>query len=1398
MGSTDPGPSAPTTRAGPADSRQDGRWSSLNVVVADASSYYRNRVPLYLAWPTDAALATARSSAMAGALLAVGLLEDLTFRTRHDSDVALAASGVSGALRVGVLLTGGKAAAAVASASADWVAVQDADLSAGATHDAAGIRAAGYAGFGSADVIRMQLAINPFTHVQVPGAAPFSVETPHARASSGGGAIVDLDYRNGDHAPSQSAGSENAAVYAAGGGGNDLVYAVPGLIAAGPAAAGDAASGGTSEHAHSGSSGNETLDLSGVLSQGSVIDLAHGTQTGPNGATEPLHNVENVVGTQAGDTIIGNGSVNVIDGEDGDDFITGGPGTDDGDTLRGGAGNDTLEGLSGADTLNGGIGDDILRGGAGVDMLNGGDGNDLIQIFNGEAIDVVDGGAGIDTLDMSAELTHAVIVDLGAGTYDGTGGTQTIASIENVIGTQAADTITGSAADNVLDGQGGNDNIAGGDGNDTIIGGAGDDTMAGGLGDDTYYVDAAGDIVIEAPDAGADTVFSSIDYTLGTNVENLTLTGGAITGNGNARNNIIMGNDLDNVLRGFAGDDIIIALAGDDLLDGGTGSDNMAGQRGNDTYVVDSTGDVVTELPGEGVDTVLSAITYTLGANVENLTLTGTAAINGTGNAADNVLIGNRAANVLTGGAGNDQMAGGAGNDIYYVDSPADVVIELPGEGNDRVYTTVSYTLSSQVEDMVLSGTAAITGIGNALNNTISANAAGDGLNGAAGNDTLFGGIGDDTLDGGPGTDTMSGGLGNDSYYVDSPTDVVLEAVGAGIDTVYSTIRYTLAPALENLTLLGTSNIAGLGNALNNILIGNSGANVLIGGAGDDTMMGGIGNDTYYVDTPGDVVTELPGQGTDRVYSPITYTLTANVEQLVLTGLATIDGTGNALDNSVTGNAANNVLTGLGGNDTLNGGSGSDTMIGGAGDDIYFVDTMGDVVIEALNEGVDRVNSSITYTLPANVEVLALLGGAPINATGNALTNLLAGNVNANVLDGGAGVDTMNGGLGDDTYIVDSSADIVNEAVNAGFDTVLSSATYTLSVNVENLTLTGSAAINGTGNSANNTITGNAKANVLTGGAGDDVIDGGAGNDRMIGGAGSETYFVDSTGDVIVEAPGEGTDRVFSSATYTLSANVENLTLTGTAAIDGTGNAGDNSLVGNSAHNVLTGGAGNDALDGRAGDDTMVGGAGNDTYAVDSVGDVVIEAAGEGTDRINSSVSYTLPLDVEILALTGNAAINATGNAQVNLIAGNAAANVLDGGAGIDTLSGGGGDDTLVYDAADSSIQGGAGVDTLRLPGSGQVLDLTIVPNTLITDVEIVDLTGTGNNTARFALGDVLAISSTTDTLRIDGNAGDRIIVTDGASWHAGADQVIGGNTYHTYTNGAGTLIVDTDITAFF
>ena len=1019
--------------------------------------------------------------------------------------------------------------------------------------------------------------------------------------------------------------------------------------------------------------------------------------------------------------------------------------------------NNYLTGNAAVNTLTGGAGNDTLDGGAGADNLIGGTGNDVYAVDNiGDVVTETSTlVTEIDQVNSSFSYTLGANLEnlslMGSAAING-------------LGNALANTLGGNAAANSLDG------------------GTGADTLIGDLGNDTYTVDNIGDVVIETSTLSTeiDRVNSSVSYTLSANVEQLTLTGSAtINGLGNALANTLTGN------------------AGANSLDGGTGADTLIGGLGNDSYTVDNIGDVVTETSSLSteIDSVNSNITYTLGANLENLTLTGFGAINGIGNTLTNTLTGNAAANNLDGGAGADTLIGGRGNDTYSVDNIGDVITEtsMLDTEIDTVNSSVSYTLSANVEKLSLTGAATINGTGNALDNTLLGNSAANTLSGAAG---------DDSLDGGAGADTLVGGLGNDIYIVDNTGDVITEAstLATEIDSVNSSVSYTLSANVEKLSLTGAAAINGTGNELANILTGNSAANTLNGAAGDDsldggagadTLIGGLGNDTYAVDNSLDVVTETSTLVTeiDSVTSSVTYTLSANVENLSLTGSAAINGTGSELANTLLGNSAANTLNGAGGDDSLDGGAGADTLIGGLGNDSYSVDNTGDVVTEtsSLSTEIDSVNSSITYTLLANVENLTLTGSDAINGTGNALANSLTGNAEANSLNGGAGADTLIGGLGRDIYTVDNIGDVVTETstLSTEIDCVNSSVTYTLSANVENLILIGAAAINGKGNMLANTLTGNSAANTLNGELGDDTLDGGAGADTLIGGLGNDDYTIDNTGDVVTETSSLATeiDSVNSSVSYTLSDYVENLSLTGAAAINGTGNALDNILTGNSAANTLNGAEGDDLLDGGTGADTLIGGLGNDSYTVDNTGDVVTETSTLLTeiDNVYSSANYTLSANVEKLSLTGAAAINGTGNELANILLGNSAVNTLNGAAGDDLLDGGAGADTLI---------GGLGNDSYLVDNIGDVITETSSPDSGIDSV---------NSSVSYTLSDYVenltligaaALNGTGNALNniLTGNAADNSL--DGG---AGADTLIGGLGGDSYiVDNIGDVVTET------
>jgi Ca2+-binding RTX toxin-like protein len=546
-------------------------------------------------------------------------------------------------------------------------------------------------------------------------------------------------------------------------------------------------------------------------------------------------------------------------------------------------------------------------------------------------------------------------------TYTITGGTTATVTM----------TVTGVDSTDILQGTAGPDTLSAGIGTDTLNGQAGDDTLIGGPGADT---------LVGGP--GSDTA-SYASSSLGVNVN---LATGAATG-GDAQGDTLAA--IEN-LTGSAQPDVLTGDGGDNVLDGGGGADTMTGGTGNDTYVVENAGDMVIENAGEGTDTVNSTAHLRLAANVENLTLVGSADLQGYGNSDANTLTGNDGNNLLDGDVGADTMVGGAGSDVYFVDNGSDQVIENANEGNDAVFSTTHLRLAANVETLVLQGSADLQAYGNSLANMIIGNA------------------GSNILDGDAGADAMSGGAGNDVYFVDNAGDMVIENADEGNDAVFSTAHFALTANAETLVLQGSADLQGYGNSLNNALFGNAGSNLLDGRGGVDVMVGGAGNDVYFVDDGGDQVIENPGEGTDAVFSGAHYQLSANVETLVLQGGADLQGYGNGLANRLYGNSGANLL---------DGGAGADIMRGGLGNDVYIVDNSGDLVFENASEGNDAVFASIDCTLTTNVETLVLQGSGNLSGTGNGGANTIVGNSGDNTLDGGAGADVLMGNAGNDTFV---------------------------------------------------------------------------------------------------------------------------------------------------------------------------------------------------------------------------------------------------------------------------------------------------------------------------------------------------------------------------------------------
>ncbi len=762
--------------------------------------------------------------------------------------------------------------------------------------------------------------------------------------------------------------------------------------------------------------------------------------------------------------------------------------------LTGFDGSDRLFGLEGDDILDGSEGVDHLDGGSGNDIYIVDDIDDVVVEISGGGIDTVQATESYALSDNVENLSL-----LGSEIIDATGNALANYIVGNdanniLIGLAGDDTLQGGAGNDTLLGGEGNDSYVYGGGQDTVNNaGGGNDGLffKSQINVNRLNFSRESDDLIITVDADPNSTVRITNHFLGGDsaIDYVQPDGGAVltadqinlrvsnpgfdqVQDGTALQDVLSGTSGKDLIRGFAGNDTLSGMGGDDTLQGGdgddtlqgnAGSDSLQGGAGDDSYFVDSAGDTIIELQSQGYDSVSSGVSYTLSQHVEKLTLTGTLEINATGSAGDDMLIGNSAINTLTGNNGNDILdgkggadilIGGAGNDIYVVDIAGDMIQEAAGEGIDTVQVRLDWTLGENVENLEVVATWNVAGTGNALDNVLKGNAGINALNGLAGNDTLEGFANNDKLDGGAGNDTLKGGLGDDTYIVDSVGDVVVELAAEGNDLVNASVAYTLASEVEKLTLTGISAINGTGNAAANVLTGNAGSNTLLGLAGDDTLDGlagndtldgGLGNDTlkggagddiYIVDSAGDAIKEVAAEGSDLVKASVTYTLGGEVENLTLTGASAINGTGNAIANTLIGNDSGNVLSGLGGNDTLfgfagndtlDGNSGADVLKGGAGDDIYVVDDVGDAVTELAAEGADLVNASVTYTLNADVEKLTLTGGSLINGTGNAAANTLTGNDKTNtlsglagndVLEGKGGNDTLTGGVGNDAYLM--------------------------------------------------------------------------------------------------------------------------------------------------------------------------------------------------------------------------------------------------------------------------------------------------------------------------------------------------------------------------------------------
>jgi len=981
------------------------------------------------------------------------------------------------------------------------------------------------------------------------------------------------------------------------------------------------------------------------------------------------------------------------------------------------------------------------------------------------------------------------------------------------------------------------------------------------------------------------------------------------------------------ILIGGEGDDILMADGGNITFGVGSGvtggfqddvprqaDDLFIGGTGNDTYILHSQQQTVAEFANEGTDTVRSTVDYVLGDQVENLTLLENLLIflpgpfSGTGNELANVLIGNSEDNVLNGGAGNDTlwggsgiyrdsetirsgndiMIGGAGEDTYLfnlgdgIDTIEDVA--APGEGNrvqfgvgiaqndltfahDQVARTLTIQVGSSGADQLLLTNFDPTGTNGSLVVDTVAFADGSTANLA---DLLS-----PTVNHAP---TVATPLADQTVQEDAPFNLVIpsttfadEDTGDVLTLSASLADGTALPAWLTFdsgtaTFSGTPDDAQVGTLdlkvtatdQDSLSVSDVFALTVINMNEAPMVEAPLANQTAVEDTAftfvvpgstfadvdqvhGDTLTysaSLAGGATLPAwlnFDPLTRTLSgtpgnADVGTLALTVTATDQGslstsadfalaiqnvndapTVAALIADQTGaedsafaftvpsttfvdvdSIHDDVLTYSA---TLADGSPLPTWLSFNPSMRSFSGTPGadnagtlQIAVTATDQG--ALAASDQFTLTISDPLPLTLVGTPGNdvltgGRGDDMLSGLAGNDTLNggagndLLDGGTGTDTMIGGTGNDTYVVDVASDVVTEVVNEGIDTVRSSLTYTLGANVENLTLTGTANLNGTGNALDNVLTGNSSSNQLTGGAGNDHLDGGLGNDTMIGGTGDDTYVVNQVGNVVTESLNQGTDTVESSISYTLSSTVENLTLTGTANLNGTGSSGNNVIIGNSGNNTLNAGSGNDTVDGGDGNDSLLGGSGADTL-IGSLGNDVLNA-GSGNDVLNGGDGTDM-LD------GGSGDDQLLGEDGTDTLTGGSGADQFTGGTGNDTMTGGSGNDLYNFSRGDGQdtisdldpFPGnqdralfGATINPLDLVISRQAMNLRLAIHGSSDQITVQDwYTSSSNRVETIQAGNGQTLLSTQVDQLIQAMAG--FTATTSLSWDAAID---GGGT---------------------
>ncbi|MFC3612451.1 calcium-binding protein [Lutimaribacter marinistellae] len=1073
-----------------------------------------------------------------------------------------------------------------------------------------------------------------------------------------------------------------------------------------------------------GGAGNDTLDGGGGIDVARyqtstsrvAVDLAAGTGHDGLGGTDVLRGIENLDGSEFGDTLRGNDGANVLRGFGGNDL------------LEGGAGNDDLLGLDGNDNLQGQGGDDQISGGAGNDTLNGGNGTDVLRYL--------DSSSGVN-------------VNLGSGTaQDGFGGTDTVSNFEivrgsqhddritgdgranNLFGSDGGDTLSGGAGNDTLHGDSGNDSLSGGSGDDEIWGGTGSDTLDGGDGFDILrYLNASAGITVNLGAGNGRDASGGTDVIRNFEVVHGSYYSDDITGNGAA--NRLFGFDGADTIGGGGGADYLLGGQGDDSLTGGDGADTLEGSSGNDTMVGGNGQDVARYFGEVGPVTInLSTGTARDGTGGTDR-LSGIENVHGsvhadhiTGGGGNNRLFGFEGADTLLGLGGNDALLGDGGNDMLIGGNGRDTL--LPGVGDDTIdggagQDLVRFTDARQAMtiDMILG--IAQGEFDNVLMNVEDVDGSGFAdlmigdeqaniLSGEGGNDTIIGGTGNDVLFGRAGADRYE-------FFAGDGLDVVRDmGNGSGTDRVVFHDYLARNATIYRQSANNDSIVINFGPSGDVIILANT-LNASHVGAVEQIEWadGTVWNHAQLIAAIGQIgqlESIGPSNGADVLYgTPENDTISASGGNDFLRGLNGND--------SLSGQAGNDTLTGGDGNDTLRGGNGNDVLDGGPGNDLkdggggfdaaVYTVRLDDATV-TLNNGVFNIRSHLGQDTVSNIEEFRFadqtLTLAQMTAIGQNAVPVSTLPERITSTEGSVSVNFGRFFSDPDGGVLSWQVQGLPEGVTLSTNGLVVSGNLEASLVPYTVTITARDPLNGTVTDTVEWVI----ENVNAGPVGVPVISG----DRVAG----ETLLVDTSG--LSDADGLGE---FSYQWQRDGANVPGAT---SAAYDVTPDDVDSVLTvivryedgfgtnerveaagvrisgggldreGTDGNDFITGVLGADNLRGLGGNDTIIGGGGNDT--IDGGNGTDTLNGGDGDDRL---IGGTTEDDLRDVAYGGNGNDSIDGGYGNDELRGDGGNDTISGGFGTDTVIGADGNDVLTGEAWSDVLFGGAGRDFLN-GGFGQ------------------------------------------------------------------------------------------------